>query len=154
MWDSVEEGFWFADNTTALWRTVNHIVGKEQPIMVTLKLEPNRYVKKEKGGVKESIMGFPISYKDLIVDDITWGKPTTLDEDGRLFLREKYKSNSQVTNLQFDFTHRRYTISYVTWGDVLAKIGGLRAVIEPFVAFFVPLLTLTFLMALMKIIQR
>ena len=29
IWDSVEEGFWFANETTVLWHTVNHKVGIE-----------------------------------------------------------------------------------------------------------------------------
>ena len=64
LWDSVEEGFWFADNTTALWRTMNYVVGKQQVKGVTLKLEPNRYQRKGKGDVKDRFLGIPISYND------------------------------------------------------------------------------------------
>lgn len=57
-------------------------------------------------------------------------------------------------NLAFDFTHRRYTISYITWGDVLSKIGGLRSAILPFIDFFIPLLVLHFLVQLMSIVKE
>lgn len=102
----------------------------------------------------ERFLGFPTVYGDKLINEITWGQPKVLDEDGRLILREKYSSNRQVVNLEFDFTHKRYTISYVTWSDVLSKIGGLRSVILPFIEFFIPLLMLLFLVELITIVQE
>ena len=29
VWDSVDEGFWFASGTNALWRTRNYFIGKQ-----------------------------------------------------------------------------------------------------------------------------
>ena len=69
-------------------------------------------------------------------------------------MRDTYNSSTQVINLAFDFTHRRYTFYYFTFSDVISKMGGLRSVILPVFDFVIPLLVLYFLVELITIVQN
>ena len=65
-------------------------------------------------------MGIPTAYNDKRIDRVLWDKPDVLDEDGRLPLRDRFNSSKQIVNLDFDFTHRRFTVLYTTFDDVLS----------------------------------
>ena len=129
-------------------------MGKEQVKDVTLKLKPDRYINKGMGNVSSSFLGMPLTHDDEVVNKLIWGKPKTLNEDGRLFLRDEFKSSTHIVNLMMDFTHRRYTVSYVQLGDVLSKIGGLRSFFVLLPGLYIPLIMLNFLVRLATIIKE
>ena len=47
-----------------------------------------------------------------------------------------------------DYTQREYKVLFFGWGDIIAKIGGLRSAIMPVIEFFTPLLIVYFLVQL------
>lgn len=110
IWDSVEEGFWFAANTTILWNSVVYTVGQEQVALFGLELQPEFYVHKGQGSVNSSIFGIPTSYNDRISSKLLWSKASDINEDGRVETRSKFNSTKQIVTLNFAFTQRRYTL--------------------------------------------
>lgn len=56
-------------------------------------------------------------------------------------------------SLDFDFTQREYTVTFITFWDIFAEIGGLKAAIMPLVQLFVPFWILFFLISLSHIIK-
>ena len=101
--------------------------------------------------VATSVLGVPITYNDDVERKIIWTKSTEYDENGEANIRDKRSSNTLTMPVDFDFTQREYTLKFYDFGDILAKIGGLRASIMPFFLFFAPLLVLYFLIELAKI---
>ena len=77
-----------------------------------------------------------------------------LNKDSRVPLRAKSEINGteMIANVNFDFTERQYTLKFVGFSDILAKVGGMRSSVLPIIGLLLPLLGLYFLMALADII--
>lgn len=106
-------------------------------------------------------MGIPTEYYDLEVENVTWWKSQVQDDGGQVPTRtlgknEEYNAtlgSKIISNIDFDFTERIYTLKYFDIRDIMSILGGLRSSIIPLVAFIVPLLTLHFLYNLAIIID-
>jgi len=152
VWDSYEEGWWYSAKTTELFKTETWKIGEQQIKPIVLRVKPEMLTKVGKGSeVATSVLGVPITYNDIVERKIIWTKSTEYDENGEANIRDKRSSSTLTMPVDFDFTQREYTLKFYDFGDILAKIGGLRASIMPFFLFFAPLLVLYFLIELAKI---
>lgn len=95
--------------------------------------------------MKSSVFGIPVVYSDIVTNRIIWTRSTKYDEKGEALKRGKMKGNALVMPIDFDFTQREYTKKYFDFGDVLSKLGGLRASIFPIFGWFTPFYVLYFL---------
>lgn len=64
-WDSVEEGFWFDDNTTLLVYSITYKIGEEQLENAILRLQPETLNFKEQN-VTRSFLSIPIATEDNV----------------------------------------------------------------------------------------
>ena len=67
---------------------------------------------------------------------------------------EEEKSSSIIIKLNTDLNMAISTYDFFTYGDILAKIGGYKAIAEPIFHMFFPLLTLSYLHKLSRIIKQ
>lgn len=153
LWDSVDEGFWFATNTTKLVKTQTYIIGKEQPKNSIIKLMPETFNLKNQNVTKEFLI-FPMATEDIVQQHILWSPSQISGDDHLTGMRQEYNRSAIQSNINFDFTERIYDLHYFGWMDILSKIGGLRASILPLFGYLIPLLTLHFLWTLAGIIQN
>lgn len=94
-----------------------------------------------------------MSYNNKIEARLIWNRATNINENGLVEARVKRISNKMVIPIDFDFTQREYLIRFTTFGDMFAKIGGLRAAIMPIINLFMPFLILYFLVSLAEIVR-
>ena len=152
LWDSVEEGFWFATNTTKLVKTQTYVIGKQQPMNSIIRLLPETFNLKQQNVTRRFLI-FPMVTKDIVSQQILWAPTQISDDDHLTGLRPEYNRSVIQSNIDFDFTERIYDLHYFGWMDILSKIGGLRASILPLFGYLLPLLTLHFLWTLAGIIE-
>lgn len=154
-WDSVDEGFWFATNTTILVYTVPYYIGKQQIENAIIRVKPERINFKNQNVTKSlfGISSIPLESQDIIWKRLIWRKTAKINDDHLTDVRTKYNRSSIQSNIDFDFTERIYDVQFYNWGDILSKIGGLRASILPILGYIMPLLTLHFLWSLAGIID-
>ena len=53
VWDSIEEGFWYAKETTVLYNTIVYTIGEKQIFPLRIKVKPELYKLIGQGEVKE-----------------------------------------------------------------------------------------------------
>lgn len=53
-----------------------------------------------------------------------------------------------------NFVERQYILNFFTFGDIMAKLGGLKSSIMPILGEFGPFFVLFFLLSLVKIIKN
>jgi hypothetical protein len=100
------------------------------------------------------IPAFPIKHGDKEWFYLDWHKNVqNIDENGLVEINPTYRNSDMVVSLDFDFTQREYTVTFVTFWDIFAEIGGLKAAILPLVHILVPFWILFFLISLSHIIK-
>lgn len=107
-------------------------------------------------------MGVPYAFADRLEQKLLWRKSVVVNDAGQTPVRKLGKdeefdqetSTALVSNIDFDFTERIYDVQYFGIMDLLSKLGGLRASINPIIGYIIPLMTLHFLYSLAGIIDE
>ena len=128
-WDTNgKEALWWNVNTTVLGNTQRYRIGYEtiDKIDLSLKPESTRLVNRN---VSSSVLGFPISWNDVIYQKVTYKQTTDINSDYECPKASKYNSTNIIFNLNFDFVESQYIVNYYTFEDVVSTLGGILATI-------------------------
>jgi hypothetical protein len=68
-----------------------------------------------------------------------------LNDDGDLGTKPLYVSRNCKIPLEVNYESRIETYYYFSYGDMVAKLGGLKSAIEPFINLMVPIIAILFL---------
>lgn len=112
--------------------------------------------------MKKNFLGVGYAFEDRIEEKLIWSKTVIVNDAGQTPTRKLGKGevfnqttgSNLISNIDFDFTERIYHVEYFGIMDLLSKIGGLSASINPIIGYFIPLLTLHFLYKLAGIIDE
>lgn len=77
-----------------------------------------------------------------------------LNKDYLVSPEPTFNGTDIVLSLNMKFVERQYILNYYTLGDLLSKVGGLRASIMPIIGYFSPLFVLYFLLELARVIKK
>ena len=106
--------------------------------------------------VTSRILGFDLLAESLVEANVTFKKSLNTDVNGRVPIHEggedDYSSSDVVIMIDYEFTERKYIISYFGYMDILSKIGGLAASISPVLGMIAPAFILFYLHSLSQII--
>ncbi len=69
-------------------------------------------------------------------------------------LANVYNSTSVFIPIDFDFTERKYIYYFYTYGDIIAKIGGINGFFAPIIGKIAPFFVMFFLYSLAKILRE
>ena len=114
-----------------------------------LELTPSTFVHKQ-NKVTGTIFGFPIHFEDWAYKTILWTGAKNTNKDAEVGKKPANERNGtdMLANINFDFTERKYTVTYFGIGDLFSKVGGMRASVLPIINLVIPFLSLWFLMML------
>ena len=145
----VMDDFWYDVETELLLYTVPYIIGTNEVQIATVRLLPTRYVEVGRE-VKTKVLGLAIEHEDRIVTNITMKKNLNINVNGRVPVHDgDYFKRSDVTiMLDHDFTEVEYLIKYFGFADIMSKIGGIVASLNPLMALLAPMLIIFYLSTL------
>ena len=114
---------------------------------------PSKYIEVGRE-VKTKILGLAIEHGDKIVSNITLKKSLNINVNGRVPVHDgTYYTKSDVNiMLDHDFTEVQYTIKYFGFADILSKIGGIIASLNPVMHLITPMLIIFYLSKLSQVI--
>lgn len=102
------------------------------------------------------ILGFDLIFENLIETNVTFKKSLNIDVNGRVPIHEggedDYESSDVIIMIDYEFTEKKYIISYFGYMDILSKIGGISASISPVLGIIAPAFILFYLHSLSLII--
>ena len=141
-----------------LVQTVPYYIKQDQIQNAPIRLQPEKTMYKDKL-VTRRFLGIAVSWADSQTTFLIWKQTQVRNDEQltpvRLLLPgETVKSTTIVSNIDFEFTERIYTVNYYTFLDMLSSVGGLRASLEPFFHLFIPLFTAYFFYTFAGIVQR
>lgn len=67
MWDD----FWFANTTRMLLYTNDYVLGEQQLELTSIRCQPEKSIHLNRVA-KQKVLGFTISYDDIIEDNVIW----------------------------------------------------------------------------------
>lgn len=107
----------------------------------------------------KKLFGFPINFKDQTIDNLIFNQPTQNMNDHLELEVSKYDGDNPddleiKLSLNINFNRDVTEYHYKGYGDILTKLGGLKAILGPALGFITPFLMLYFLVKLSKIIQE
>lgn len=82
-----------------------------------------------------------------MVTTLSWSKPTTLDQEGKIPKASKVSTDAEtVIKMFFDFKYEEqvYTIKYIGVGDIFSRVGGYMGSLMPLVRMSAPIFFLYF----------
>lgn len=95
-------------------------------------------------------------FENLIETNVTFKKSLNIDVNGRVPIHEggedDYESSDVIIMIDYEFTEKKYIISYFGYMDILSKIGGISASISPVLGIIAPAFILFYLHSLSLII--
>ena len=108
--------------------------------------------------VTSRILGFDLLAESLVEANVTFKKSLNTDVNGRVPIHEggedDYSSSDVIIMIDYEFTERKYIISYFGYMDILSKIGGIAASISPVLGMIAPAFILFYLHSLSQVIIR
>lgn len=136
----------YDNSTTRLYQTKTSKIGLAQYAPVTLKAAAETTIEADKKP-KDSIFGVVYSYSNLYTSRINI---QTLDE----IQISKEQTGSFINNLDISFTELITTNEYISYLDILYKIGSIGALIYMIAAALSFLLVIRYTIKLVNLIRR
>ena len=129
-------------------------IGQESHETATIGISNKRTLDKHKQ-VETRILGFPISMKDVITDQVEFVEQNhDIDSNFWLGKKEKYSGTSDLVVVGIiDYNLRIDTRTYKSYRHILSELGGLGSFIAPIFSLLTPIFVVFFLMKLMSILQ-
>ena len=101
-----------------------------------------------------TVLGVPVKFTNTHKDKIQFHKATTgLDSDKNLKPKLTFDIRDLIIPFNIDYNRRVETYMYITYSDMIAKIGGIKSAISPIFNLMIPFLAICFLIQLSKIIK-
>ena len=88
LWDSIDDGFWYADSTTLLVWTVKYSIGDERLQNAYLSVQPEKTIHKKRI-VTNRILGIPVSYADKVEEKLLWQKTVVVNDEAKVPKRKR-----------------------------------------------------------------
>jgi hypothetical protein len=119
---------------------------------ITMSLGTDIYVAKK---IKLTILGIAVKYGDEEVDAKSF-KFEDISRQDEFDKIEKFEDNNSevIFKINADLTKVINVWYYFTISDIFARIGGYKALADPIFAMFFPLMTLSYLHKLSRIIKQ
>lgn len=133
--------------------TVSYTIGKQTIGKISVPLQPEKFILRDHL-VETRILGVPITYKDENVNKVLYSTSPDANQDYKSDVKPEYDGSNVVLNLNMKFVERMFIIHFYSVGDILSKLGGLRASIMPILSQFTPFFVIYFLFLLVGVIQR
>lgn len=154
IWDSIEEGFWYAEGTSRLFETSSFEIGEEEVDRIVIGMIPERFIQVDRNVTSYLFGIIPNGWEDIESKQIVYSANTNVDKDAYVPLLDHHGSASASISVtvDFDFTHRYYKINYYTVVNILSALGGLKASLTPIISYLMPLLALSFFYQMAAII--
>ena len=95
-----------------------------------------------------------VEWKNIDINKILYSTTPDHDADLKSPKATEFNSTTITLNLNMNFVERQFIINFYTFGDILAKLGGLRASIMPIIGQLTPLFILFFLLSVAKVIKN
>jgi hypothetical protein len=105
--------------------------------------------------VKTKILGVPLTYEDEVTElsHFHFGDKQLLNNFGHVE-KEKRGSNELIVRVHVDLMRILTITSYFSIRNILAKLGGYKALIDPIIGLFIPFFVLSYLHKLARIIKQ
>ena len=148
MWDD----YYYSQNKVDIAFTNTFVLGSDTVQVRDFNIKPNQLIQVERK-VNSTFVGIPSGYSDIKDAFITFTKILGLDEFGQIPMEGKFRDSRFMLLINFDFNQRKTVQNYYGFSDLLAKVGGYRASLQPIFQLFTPIFIIGFLIQLSTIIS-